>query len=153
LVDATFQGLIEPLPSLTFFPELFKRFSEPEAWHIFDDALPILQALKDRRVKLGIISNWDDRLRPLLRKLELDSYFQTMVISCEIGHPKPSRLMFDRACHTLGSNPWNILHIGDSREMDFDGARAAGLRALWLRRGHRCGLVGDIQSLSELNKI
>src|SRR5215471_13530276 len=31
LVDATFQGLIEPLPSQTFFPELFKRFSEPEA--------------------------------------------------------------------------------------------------------------------------
>jgi len=153
LVDATFQGVTQPPPSLTFFPEIFKRFSEPGAWHIFDDVLPILQTLKDRGVKLGIISNWDDRLRPLLRKLELDSYFQAMVISCEIGLPKPSRLMFDSACNTLGSNPLNTLHIGDSREMDFDGARAAGMRALWLRRGHRCGSGGEIRSLSELNKI
>jgi putative hydrolase of the HAD superfamily len=153
LVDATFQGVIEALPSLTFFPELFKRFSEPGAWHIFDDVLPILQALKDRGVKLGIISNWDDRLRPLLEKLKLDSYFQTKVISCEIGQPKPSRLMFDSACHALESNPLNTVHIGDSHEMDFEGARAAGLQALWLRRGQRCSSAGEIQSLSELNKI
>src|SRR6185369_1200106 len=81
LVDATFHGLIKSLPSKTFFPELYERFSEPEAWRIFDDVVPVLEDLRGNGIKLGVISNWDDRLRPLLRKLHLDSYFQTIIVS------------------------------------------------------------------------
>jgi putative hydrolase of the HAD superfamily len=47
--------------------------------------------LKRRGLKLGIISNWDDRLRPLLRELQLDSYFDSIVISGEAGRKSPTR--------------------------------------------------------------
>ena len=153
LVDTTFQGLIEPLPSKTFFPELFARFAEPGAWQIFEDVIPTLEALKDRGIRLGIISNWDDRLRPLLGNLKLNSYFQTIVVSCEVGAPKPSRRMFATACDALGCSPANILHVGDSREMDFEGSLDAGLQARWLRRGARRCAAMTITALSSLNKL
>jgi len=153
LVDTTFQGLIEPLPSTTFFPELFQRFAEPAAWQTFEDVIPTLEALKKRGLRLGIISNWDDRLRQLLRKLKLESYFQTIAVSCEVGAPKPSRRMFTTACDALGCSPGSTLHVGDSREMDVKGALNAGLQARWLRRGARRRAARTIMRLTELNKL
>src|SRR5579859_4420763 len=40
LVDDAFAGLIESPPSQTFFDEIYERFSEPDAWRIFDDVKP-----------------------------------------------------------------------------------------------------------------
>lgn len=153
LVDETFRGLVEPLPSQTFFQALFDRFSQPDAWRIFEDVVPVLKALRARGLSLGIISNWDDRLRPLLRRLDLDQYFQAIIVSCEAGARKPSRQIFESACAALGTAPAKILHVGDNLEMDIEGARAAGLQALWLRRETRNGLGKAIRSLSELDKI
>jgi putative hydrolase of the HAD superfamily len=153
LVDTTFCGLIEPLPSQTFFPQLFERFSEPDAWNIFEDVLPALKVLKSRGLKLGIISNWDDRLRPLVGRLNLDRYFDAIVVSCEVGAHKPARGLFDSACGVLGSAPAQTLHVGDSFEMDVQGAQAAGLQALWLQRGTQRRSGQAIGSLRELDKI
>jgi len=153
LVDETFHGLIEPRPSKTFFAELYERFSQPDAWHIFEDVVPTLQGLRSRGIKLGVVSNWDDRLRPLLRKLKLDYFFQAIIVSCEVGAPKPAALMFHSACAALGCPAANTLHIGDSRQMDFEGARRAGLQGLWLRRGSQKSEAHSILSLSELNKL
>ncbi len=153
LVDATFCGLVEPLPSQTFFPELFNRFSEPDAWHIYNDVIPALEALKSKGLKLGIISNWDERLRPLLRRLKLHRYFDSIVVSCESGACKPARELFEAACAGLGSASEQTLHVGDSLEMDLLGARAAGLQSLHLRRGAQRHAAWEIGSLLELDKI
>src|SRR5215471_13632609 len=51
IVDETFNGLTEALPSQTFFPELYSRFARPEAWRIFDDVLPTLEELASSGVK------------------------------------------------------------------------------------------------------
>jgi putative hydrolase of the HAD superfamily len=153
LVDATFAGLIKSPPSQTFFPELFQRFSEPAAWRVFDDVPPTLRLLKERGVRLGIISNWDDRLRLLLQRLSLYGHFETIVISCEAGWRKPARQIFERACSALNTHPEETLHVGDSYEMDFLGARAAGLQARWLRRGDlqpQSPVVGSLRNLDKL---
>src|SRR5689334_22838772 len=81
LVDETFRGLIKPLPARTFFPELYEHFGKPEAWRVFEDVLPALKRLKTQGTRLCVISNWDERLRPLLRRLELDGYFDVVVVS------------------------------------------------------------------------
>ena len=150
IVDATFSGLTEVPPSQTFFEELYDRFSQPEAWHVFEDVLPTLEALASRGVKLGVISNWDDRLPPLLRRLKLLDYFETVAVSCAVGAPKPSRVIFDYAAEKLGLAPEAILHIGDSPEMDVQGAQAAGFQALLLRRGTKTTGPNCICSLRDL---
>ncbi|HZV34115.1 MAG TPA: HAD family hydrolase, partial [Verrucomicrobiae bacterium] len=84
LVAKTFAGLWEfPLDG-QFFSEVYDRFREPDAWHIFEDVLPALDSLAARGINIGIISNWDERLRPLLARLRLAKYFESIIVSCDI---------------------------------------------------------------------
>lgn len=149
LVDEVFLGHCDP-PSQTFFPELYDRFSEPDAWRVFADVRPTLDALDSRNVKLGVISNWDERLRGLLRAFKLDQHFDTLAISCEIGSPKPSPVIFEEAAIKLGLPANAVLHVGDSLEMDVVGARRAGFHALRIDRNASKPAVETMISLAEL---
>jgi len=153
LVDETFRGLAKPLPGKTFFPQLYDHFAEPEAWRVFDDVVPALEQLRAQRIGLGVISNWDERLRPLLRRLGLDRFFDTVIVSCDAGRPKPSPLIFREAARSLGLPPKAILHVGDSFVMDVRGARAAGFRAVHLRRGQEGSRTQSIRSLADLMSL
>lgn len=153
LVDRTFGPQVKPSHSRTFFAELYDRFSQPDAWHVFPDVFPVLRMLKERGLKLGIVSNWDERLRPLLRSLGLDRYFEAIIVSCEAGACKPAPELFTRACAALGSAPEQTLHVGDDARRDGRGARAAGLQAVRLRRGAGVLGPGEVRSLRELHKI
>ena len=114
--------------------DLYERFAQPDAWRIFPDVAPTLQGLSGRGLKLGIISNWDDRLRPLLSALRLDAHFEVIVISCEVGASKPASAIFEAAIAQLGVPADSILHVGDSFEADVQGANSAGLRAVRVDR-------------------
>ena len=150
IVDATFYGLCQTLPSQSFFPELYRRFSQADTWRVYADVLPTLEQLASEGLKLGIISNWDDRLRPLLAALKLDKYFEVILISCESAFSKPSPVMFNLAAEKLGMAPERVLHVGDSLELDVQGAQAAGMKAAWLRRGGTSSGDGQISSLREV---
>jgi putative hydrolase of the HAD superfamily len=148
LVTEVFGGSTPP----GFFAELYDRFAEPDAWHIYDDVLPALDLLASREIKLAIISNWDERLRPLLRKLKLEHYFKNFSISLEIGFPKPSPIIFKHAAKALGLPANSILHVGDSSEMDIAGASAAGFQSIQINRS-RASAGSSIQSLIELAAV
>ncbi len=150
IVDQSFAGLGAPLPSRSFFPAIYQRFAEADAWRIYDDALPALEALASRDLPLAVISNWDERLRPLLQQFQLDRYFETIVVSCEVGFAKPSPVIFEHAAKKLGIVPEQILHVGDSAEEDVAGANAAGVRALLVDRDNTTGDAARIGSLREL---
>ena len=150
LVDATFRGLTDQPPSRTFFAELYARFASADVWRIFADVLPTLDTLAARGLKLGVISNWDERLRPLLVQLKLARYFEPIVISREVRASKPSPTIFNRAARLLGLPPEAILHVGDDFSTDVCGARAAGMSALLLKRAARIPAADQIRSLREL---
>ena len=151
LVDEVFRGLTDAPPSATFFPELYGRFAQADSWRVFGDVAPTLDALAAAGVRLGIISNWDERLRPLLRSLDLERRFESIVISCEAGAVKPDGAIFDLAAAAFGLPPASILHVGDSLDHDVRGARAAGFRAVQVRRNPGATAPGDaIRDLSEL---
>jgi putative hydrolase of the HAD superfamily len=134
LVDEVFQGLAAEPPRTTFFPELYERFAEADAWRVFDDVLPTLKALSARGVRLAALSNWDERLRVLLDRLGLEVFFEAIIVSCEVGALKPSPVIFRQAVAKLGLPPEAILHVGDSFEMDVQGARNAGLASVQVMR-------------------
>ena len=153
LVNRTFRGLIAGRERVDFFPELYERFAEPDAWRVFDDVQSALDTLAALGTRLGVISNWDERLRPLLQHLHLHDRFETVTVSCEVGSPKPSATIFTRAAEELGLSPGSILHVGDSVEMDVAGARAAGFQALHLERDLK--RIGDnqIHLLTQLSPL
>jgi putative hydrolase of the HAD superfamily len=149
LVDATFAGLVDRRPSDSFFLDIYARFAEPGAWRIFDDVIPTLEELASRGIPLAAISNWDERLRPLLKGLNLEGYFEAILVSCELYFTKPSNVIFEHALRKLGLPAGEVLHVGDGRLEDLNGARAAGLQARLIDR-RRPSDPDAINSLTEL---
>ncbi len=150
LVHEVLAGLGPAPPSRRLFSELYERFARADAWRIYDDVLPVLDRLTADGFRLAVISNWDERLRSLLRTLHLDSFFETIVVSCEVCHRKPEREIFDEAARQLGLPASRILHVGDSLEMDLLGARNAGLAALRIDRAATEVSPDQLQSMLEL---
>jgi putative hydrolase of the HAD superfamily len=129
------EHLDAPPPSRFAAAELFHRFGSSGAWEVYPEVPEVLDALRARGLRLGVISNWDTRLPELLRQLDLARRFDVLVYSSAVGVEKPDPRIYRRALRELGVEPRASLHVGDSRLEDLEGAIAAGMRALLLVRG------------------
>ncbi|KAG6694400.1 hypothetical protein I3842_09G046600 [Carya illinoinensis] len=115
-----------------YFEELYNYYTTDKAWHLCDpDAAKVFQALRKAGVKLGVVSNFDTRLRPLLQALNCDNWFDALAVSAEVEAEKPNPTIFLKACDLLGVEPQDAVHVGDDRRNDIWGARDAGCDA-WL---------------------
>ncbi|KAG5555883.1 hypothetical protein RHGRI_006512 [Rhododendron griersonianum] len=125
-----------------YFEELYNYYTTEKAWHLCDpDAEKVFKALRTSGVKLAVVSNFDTRLRPLLRALNCDHWFDAMAVSAEVEAEKPNPTIFLKACELLGVKPEDAVHVGDDRRNDIWGARGAGCDAwLW---------GSDVQSFKE----
>ncbi len=137
------------------FDELFEVF-RADAWAIFPETKEVLETLKEKNYKLGIISNFDSRVYDVMNNLEIQEYFDTFVISSEAGHAKPDPNIFHLALKEIGVDPKGCLHIGDNIQNDFHGPRALGIQALLLDRENEYESIGDqhkIRSLTEIDRF
>jgi putative hydrolase of the HAD superfamily len=149
IVTESFQSNETPV-SEACFEELYQFFATPNAWRVFPEVIPTLAALRARGIRLGVISNWDDRLRPLLSRLHLEHYFEMICCSCEVGFTKPAPEIFSHALGQLKLPAEQVLHIGDGEHEDFQGARSSGLHARWLRRNRPPAADFQIDSLASI---
>lgn len=85
-------------------------------------------------IELGILSNFDSRLHSVLQGLGLSHYFSSVTISTQVGAAKPDPRIFAIALEKHNCSPEEAWHIGDSIEEDYQGAKAAGLRGVWINR-------------------
>ncbi len=134
IVRESFAPFGEPAAFDEVFERLWRHFASPRAWRLFDDVLPALDALAARGKGLGVISNWDARLPPLLEGLELGRRLDWTVVSYQVDAEKPEGAIFQAALERCGVPARRVAHVGDSYEEDALGALAAGMRAVWLRR-------------------
>jgi len=125
-------GHHDPLPP-ALGPALFNHFAGPEPWQVYADVLEPLQRWRRQGLRLAVVSNFDQRLLPLLEHLGLATLLDAVVVSSQVGAAKPDPLPFQRALEQLALPPEAVWHIGDSPE-DEAGARAAGIRCLLIRR-------------------
>lgn len=119
---------------------------------IKDGVLPVLAFLKNRNVKLAILSNVSKPFIHPVYKLGLEKYFDKLFFSCEIGSAKPTTSTYVDACRSLGLREENCLFIGDSKPNDFDAPKAAGIEAILIETTPREGEVdkSKIDSVSML---
>jgi putative hydrolase of the HAD superfamily len=134
-----------------FFQELYDLFARAECWRLFDDTVPTLQALREKKFRLGIISNWDHRLFSIVEQLGLSSFFETVTASSKVGIAKPGKGIFDAALQSMNADPAHCLHIGDSLEDDYHGASRAGLAAVLLDRHKKA--YNDVTSVHTLSDL
>ena len=120
-----------------FFDELHDLFAEPGVWKLYPEVEEVLQALKEKKFILGMVSNWDSRLLKLCEGLGIDRYFDFKVISAVFGAAKPNPRIFEEALKKANVPAGSVVHVGDSLEDDVRGAHLAGIKAVWLDRSGR----------------
>ena len=113
--------------------DLFDRFADPDLWFVYDDVPDHLQRWHRQGLALAVVSNFDQRLEGLLEGLGLAPWIDHVVVSSRAGAAKPSPEPFRQALEAIGLEADQVWHIGDSPE-DEQGARAAGLRCLLVKR-------------------
>lgn len=97
-------------------------------------AKAVLETLSDE-YRLGIVTNGAPALqRAKLEAAGLDGYVETVVCGGYETPAKPAPEPFDVALETLDSRPEWTVYVGNSLSPDIAGARAAGLRSVWIPR-------------------
>ena len=134
---------------------LFAYYAAGAAWRTYPEAHSVLEAVRRRGLRIAVVSNFDSRLPPILRELGLEPLVDTIVYSTGCGAAKPSPRIFHYTLEQLGVTPKSTLHVGDSLSADFDGAGAAGLKAVHLNRadGIPEGVFPVIRHLGELEEL
>ena len=131
--------------------ELAAAFTDPRSYRVYDDVLPALRRLSVAGLRLAVVSNWSDRLPGLLAGLGLAPYFHALAVSAIVGADKPDAALFVHALAELRVPAARALHVGDRRDNDVLGARAAGLQA-WLIDRSR-GQVGAPDVVTSLIEV
>ena len=100
---------------------------------LYPDAMPCLAALRDRGFKVLIAGNQPVESEAALTRLELPADF--IASSGGWGVSKPDPLFFSKVAEAAGVPPAEIAYVGDRLDNDVVPARAAGMVAVFLRRG------------------
>ena len=103
-------------------------------WRPYPETLVALETLRRTVYHLGVISNASHRLPQMLAECRVLDFFETVTYSSEVGAEKPDPRIFRRAIAQAGTSPERAVHVGDSYEADYLGARNAGLHAFVLMR-------------------
>lgn len=79
-------------------------------------------------------------------------FFETVFVSQEIGHNKPSRAYFDACFASIpGFDPDKALMVGDSLSSDILGGINAGIKTVWVNPGHK--ISGEIKPDYEIEAL
>ncbi len=124
-----------------FFDDVWSYYADPQAWQPAPGAAAAVETLGESGRTIAVLSNFDQRLRGLLRAFDLDEPFHAITTPADAGAAKPDPRIFDVCLKRLGTPGHRAVYVGDRVDQDVDGARAAGLYAID---------VADLSSLAAL---
>ena len=102
----------------------------------YDEVADVIRSLRAQGVALAICSNWDWDLHEAVESAGLTGAVDVVVSSAWVGARKPHPRIYAHTLEQLGVAPEDALFVGDTWTCDVDGPRAAGMRAIYLRRAH-----------------
>jgi HAD superfamily hydrolase (TIGR01549 family) len=111
--------------------EVYRRMHAPEEWVPYRETEATLRRLHRHGVHVGVLSNtgWD--VRSVFRRHGYEAWIDAFGLSYELGEVKPSPAAFTAMCALLGTEPRDVVMVGDDVIADA-GAAHAGLRTLLL---------------------
>lgn len=138
--------------------EIYDAWAANHHFDLYDDVHDVLPLLAERGLTLGVISNSHRSLEAFTAHFALERFVRTHVSAHPGRHMKPHRSIFEAALTDAGVRADEALMVGDSLHADVHGALAAGLRAVWLRRGgdtpaERPAAVPVIHRLHDLPRL
>ena len=115
--------------------EITRGWESSENFELYEDAIPVLSELRERGLKIGLVSNTSRDLDAFIRHFALD--VDAWISSGSHGKVKPSPTIFRVVLDLLEVAPEEAVMVGDSLVDDVEGARALGMRAFLLDREGR----------------
>jgi HAD superfamily hydrolase (TIGR01549 family) len=123
-----------------FADALYERLLRPDGWRAYADTVPVMAALCEAGVPVGVVSNIGFDIRGLCEALGFAGFVSSWALSFEVGRCKPDPAIFRHACEALGVAPEDTLMVGDTPA---DAAAVdAGCRALVLPSNPPGGVNG-----------
>lgn len=112
--------------------EMTKAWEHAHNFDLFEDALPVLDHLREHGLKLGLVSNTGRDVDDFLahHAIRVDAALSSRVH----GKVKPHPTIFQAVLDRLGVPAECAAMVGDSPEDDLEGARALGMRAFLVDR-------------------
>jgi putative hydrolase of the HAD superfamily len=131
---------------------LYRTFTDPESYALFDDVTPALDALVAAEVRTGIVSNFEAWLEDLLGRLGIRDRFPVRAISGIEGIEKPDPRIFELALARAGVVAGDAAYVGDNPEFDVHPARELGMTPILIDRRGRfpnedCATIADLRDL------
>lgn len=112
-----------------------------EPANIHPEIIPMFQALKEQKIKIGLITNCYFEERDIIKNSVLFEYFDVICMSCELGMKKPDTVIFERCLKDLRLEAQECLYVGDGGSLELEAAQSVGmhpLQAVWyLKDGTR----------------
>lgn len=120
-------------------------------------AADLLDHLKGKGYRLGVISNNDGRAEEKCDEVRIREYFDVILDSTKVDMIKPDSRIFTHALDTLNISSGEAIHIGDMYGADVLGGINAGLDVIWLNhrniKDFSYSLIKEASSLEEIKKL
>jgi len=136
-IDSCFESICAGLGVVDFQPALNLRLERMRSLLVpRPDALATLRALRERGLRLGMISNASSELSALWAGSVLAPLFDAAFFSADEGMMKPDRRLYERMAQALGVEPADCVFVGDGAYRELQGAQAVGMTAVLIRVPH-----------------
>ena len=122
---------------------------------LFDDVSSTLKTLKEKNLRVGLLTNLQTEVNSMCRELGIADYLDFTVTSAEAGADKPQPPIFLKALELARVKPGEAIHVGDQYQNDVLGARGVGISPILLDRTDYYAEITDcprIHSLVEISK-
>jgi putative hydrolase of the HAD superfamily len=105
-------------------------------WYLEEDAGPTIRILRERALRIGMVSNGSDDANALelLEGAGLLTSIEFVLTSAAFGRRKPDPGIFRKALQHFEASPAQAVMIGDSYEADILGAHGVGMSTIWVTR-------------------
>ncbi|MCW4013679.1 MAG: HAD family hydrolase [Candidatus Bathyarchaeota archaeon] len=124
---------------------------------IYPDAEQVITKLAEKYLLCMITNGATDNQQNKIKRLPFRDMFKETIISQELGHHKPSKVIFDTMAERMNTAPSEMVYIGNDYQKDIIGAKNSGWKTVWIDRKdeERDRSVPDwtIKELSELLEI
>ncbi len=120
---------------------------------LYPETLTVLNVLKEKKLKLGLISNIATPYKQVFYNNGLEHYFPHPVFSCDAGLVKPDIQVYAQTLQNLGTLPERTLMVGDKVRNDVEAPLSTGMQARLIDRerkttsSYRINALQDILSL------
>lgn len=122
--------------------------------HLHGEIIPMLKELKERGIKIGLISNCFSEEAVVIRKSILFPYFDGVCLSYEQGVQKPDKEIYRRCMEQLDVTPEECVYVGDGGSFELETAREFGMtavQAVWYLREGTSQPTGRMEEFEQAN--